>query len=139
MSAIQSMFARHGSAFSEDKATDICRSFTLPATIFVRDRILRCETESELATCISQYRARLVQEGMHSVSKRLVNLTPLRNGSHLAVLENRYFDARCVQIGASLARHWCRSTAEGPRIELVEYLQLPMGLVPDDFPFLRGV
>ena len=74
----------------------------------------------------------IADEGAASVSKKLVSMSPLPNSAGLCVIECKYFDDKGYVLGTSMVRQWCRALDIGMRIELTEFLSMPLGLEPED-------
>lgn len=110
----------------------ISRDYCIPAPIFLRDRVLRAETDAEMLSFIKVFFKMIADEGADSISRRLINTTPLPNLAHLCVVECKYHDDKGYVLGSSMYRQWCRATDIGMRIELTEFLSMPLGLEPGD-------
>jgi hypothetical protein len=110
----------------------IARDYAVPAPIFIRDRVLRAETAAEMLTFIKIFFKLAADQGAASMSKNLIGMTPLPNSSHLCMIECKFLDDKGYVLGSNILRQWCRAFDNGMRIELTEFLSMPLGLEPDD-------
>jgi len=130
--AITQAFAAQDRAMAVGNLAAIARDFLVPAPIFVRDRVLRAETVAEVLTFLKVYFKLVADEDSESISRKIVSMAPLPNSARLCVVECKYHDENGRILGSSMMRQWCRAFDNGMRIELTEFLSLPLGLQPED-------
>ncbi len=110
----------------------IAGEYSIPAPIFIRDRVLRAETEAEMLTFIKIFFKLAADQGAASMSKNLIGITPLPNSASLCMIECKFLDDKGYVLGSNMLRQWCRALDIGMRIELTEFMSMPLGLEPDD-------
>lgn len=113
------------------------RSFVVPTVIYCGDMILHPRNGAALLDLVQLYWRKLLRAGVVFSASRNVSILPLPNLAYQSDALIDFFDQDGQMIGEGEVRFWIQMRDTGPRIELLDYRRLPLGLTGADFAETR--
>ena len=127
MEADVRLFLTHLSEeFSRGEVAQVYERFTTPTAIYIADRLLVIGRFEEFAAAFATYHGGLIAAGLARTTTRINGTTETSDDKIVASVTCLHEDATGASIGNSEVKYYFRRHGTTLKIELTEYLALPI-------------
>ncbi|WP_295080867.1 hypothetical protein [Tabrizicola sp.] len=135
-SQVTSHFRRRGELLLAGRIDELIGSYIFPLPVFLPEQRMLLNGPEEAILVFAVLRRSLLQEGVVALQPKIRAVELPRDGRYRLWVDWQELVMPSGEMRVSSAIYYCRTTALGPRVEMVNYTRLSMPELHQEFEAL---